>query len=291
MKKYSFLLKLMVGISFVFGASSCLQDDAHYTDFSSVRPIVDIPQSANIGVVDNEAFLLSNTPSTYSFDVKIETVNPTTASTDVTIDIDKNYLSSYNAGLLAADSTNQLLEVLPDSTYTLSSKTVTIPAGKTIGTYTLKISTTKIDVNHSYALPYTIKSATNGVIPSANYGTKLIIFGIKNAYAGFYHSVGIFNHPVAGIRKIDRDKTLSTINATTSQTEYADLGTVSMQLQINPDNSVKIIVVTSSTANAGILATVQTAGKYDPIAKSYTLGYYYTGATGNRVINEVITLK
>ncbi len=287
MKKYSFLLKLMVGISFVFGASSCLQDDAHYTDFSSVRPIVDIPQSANIGVVDNEAFLLSNTPSTYSFDVKIETVNPTTASTDVTIDIDKNYLSSYNAGLLAADSTNQLLEVLPDSTYTLSSKTVTIPAGKTIGTYTLKISTTKIDVNHSYALPYTIKSATNGVIPSANYGTKLIIFGIKNAYAGFYHSIGFFQHPTSP-RKIDRDKTLSTINATTSQTEFADLGTAVMQLQVNPDNSVKIIIPAGSSANA---ATVQTAGSYDPSAKAFTLGYYYVGGSGKRIINEVITLK
>lgn len=287
MKKYSFLLKIMVGMSLVFGASSCLKDDAHYTDFASVSPIADFPQSANVGIVDNEAFLLSNTPSTYSFDVKVESVNPTTASTDVTIDIDKNYLSNYNAGLLAADSTNQLLEVLPDSTYTLSSKTVTIPAGKTIGTFTLSIKTTKIDVNHSYALPYTIKSATNGVTPSANYGTKFIIFGIKNQYAGDYRSVGFFQHPTAP-RKIDRDKTLSTINATTSQTEYADLGTAVMQLQVNPDNSVTIIIPVGSSANA---ATVQTAGKYDPVAKAFTLGYYYVGASGKRVINEVITLK
>lgn len=287
MKKYSFLLNLVLGSAFILGASSCLKDDAHYTDFSSVSPIVDFPQSANVGVVDNEAFLLSPTPSVYTFDVKIETVNATTASTDVTIDIDKAYLSKYNASLLAADSTNQLLEVLPDSTYTLSSKTVTVPAGKTIGTFTLSIKTTKIDASHAYALPYTIKSATNGVTPSSNYGTKFIIFGIKNQYAGDYHSVGYFQHPTAP-RKIDRDKTLSTININTCQTEYADLGTAVMQLQVNADNSVKIITPPTSSANQ---ATVQTAGKYDPVAKAFTLGYYYVGASGKREINEVITLK
>ncbi len=287
MKKYSFLLNFLLGSTLILSVTSCLKDDAHFTDFASVNAIVDIPQSANIGEVDNQAFLLATTPTPYSFDVKIETVNPTTANTDVTIAINTAYLKKYNADQLAADSTYTPLEILPDSAYTLASKTVSIPAGKVFGTYSFTFKTTKFDVNHSYCLPLTITGATNGVTPSANYGTKFLIFGIKNIYDGAYHSVGYFQHPTSP-RKIDKDKTLSTININTVQTEFADLGTATMWLQVNPDNSVKVIIPASSSANP---ATVQTAGKYDPATKAFTLGYKYSAASGDRVINEVITLK
>ncbi len=268
--------------------SACLKDDAHFTDFAGVSAIADIPTSANNGVEDHKSFLLSTAPTPFSFDVKVESPSATVANTDLVLGADKAYLAKYNS----ANGTNYAL--LPDSSFSIANATVTIPAGSKLGTFTMNFNTSKIDPvkaadpDTGYALPITIKSATNGVTPSSNFGTKLVIISIRNAYEGQYHSVGYFMHPTSP-RAINRDKFLSTINSNTVQTEFADLGAAAtMQLVVNADNSVKILIPGSSSANP---ATVQTAGKYDPATKSFTLGYYYVAASGNRVINEVISPK
>jgi hypothetical protein len=277
----AFALLLVAGLG--LGMSSCLKDDEHYTDFQNVGYVAEIPSSAFFGVVDNEGFPIQTTPYAYPFDVNIASPNPPTQNVDVTVGVDAAALTRYNA------ANGDSLQLLPAEAYSLGSTTVTVPAGKRLATVDLKFNTSKIAVNGYYALPITIKSASNNVAVSANYGTKIIVIKIKNIYDGQYRALGTFTHPTAGARKIDRDKTLITIDGTTSQTDFADLGGNGWQmwLRVNADNTVTLIP--KGAANPG---TVQFGvNKYDPATKSFTLNYKYAGAGGDRVINEVITKK
>ena len=291
MKRYKIILNVLGVCTLLFGVSSCLKDDAHFVDFAGVGATADIPTSTNSGsIIANKSFNIATAPTPYSFDVNISSPSIPTTSTDVTMGIDAATLKAYNDANLAADSSSTVYEILPDSTYSFASPTITVPAGQRLGTVTINFKTSKIDASHSYALPIVIKSATNGVTPSANWGKKLLLPKVKNPFEGQYHSIGIFNHPTAGPRKIDRDKYLQTTNANTVRTEFADLGSAAtMDLTVNADNSVTL--VPGGTANPNSILTAGKKSFYDPAAKAFTLFYQYHGASGDRVINEVITLQ
>ena len=283
MKKYHKILGLLLGVSFMFTSTSCLKDDEHFTDFANVGAIAEIPSSAFYGIIENQSFTFSTKPVGYSFDVNIASPSTLSQSVDVTVGIDAGALKKYN------DANGTTLEVLPTFGYTLVNPTVTVPAGKRLGTITINFNTDKIDASKSYALPISIKTATNGVVVSSNYSTKILAVKIKNIYEGEYTATGLFTHPVNGPRKINRPKTLQTVNGNTVETEFADLGGSgwTMKLLVNPDNTVKL--TPTRAANAG---TVQFGVNfYDPIKKTFTLNYQYSGGGGFRVINETLTLN
>ncbi len=179
MKKYNFLSLLIFAASLTLSISSCLSDDEHFIDFSNIGVVVDIPQSANYGIADNQTFTISKTPTPYSFDVKVEAPTKTLSNIDIVLSVDKAYLPPFNA------ANNKTYLLLPDSTFSISNGTVTVPAGKELGAFTINFMTNKIDTaiasdpTKGYALPITIMSASNGVIPSANYGTKVIVVSVK----------------------------------------------------------------------------------------------------------------
>lgn len=284
---YSFLAS-----GLAFGLSSCLKDDEHFTDFQNVGAVAEIPSSAFYGVEDNQGIPIQTTPTTYSFDVNIASPNPPSQDVTVTLTLDKATLDAYNA----ADTTRHY-QILPASLYQLSSLTTTVKAGTRLAPIQLTFysSTDKVPDptaynDAEYALPFKITSATNNVTVSSNYGTKIIFVKIKNQYDGDYHSVGYFTHPVAtSSRKIDRDKTLNTVDLTTVQTEFADLGGSgwSMNLRVNADNTVTLIPKGSTPATANQIGI----NKYDPATQTFTLNYQYPGSGGNRVITEVIKPK
>lgn len=278
--------------SFVVGGlaismSGCLKDDEHFTDFQNVGAVAEIPSSAFYGIEDNRGLLIQTTPTTYSFDVNIASPNPTTQDVTVSLAVDQATLDAYNK----ANGTSY--QLLPATLYQVSSLTATVKAGSRLAPINLSFFTGADKVpdptaynDAQYALPLKITSASNNVPVSSNYGSKIIFLKIKNAYDGDYRSVGTFNHPTAGIRAINRSKTLATIDGSTVQTEYADLGAAaSMWLKVNADNTVTI--TPKGTAST---ATIQFGvNKYDPATHAFTLSYKYAGAGGDRVINEVIT--
>lgn len=282
--------------SFVVGGlalsmSGCLKDDEHFTDFQNVGAVAEIPSAAFYGLEDNQGLPVESAQIDYSFDVNIASPTPPTQDITVTLAVDKAALDAYNAANKTA------YQVLPTTLYQLSSLTTTVKAGSRLAPVKLtfysagnkaKVPDPTAYNDAAYALPLKITSASNNVPVSSNYGTKIIFLKIKNIYDGEYRSVGTFTHPTAGKRKIDRDKTLATIDVSTVQTEYADLGgTALMWLRVNADNTVTIIP--KGTANA---ATMQVGvNKYDPATHTFTLNYKYAGAGGDRVINEVIKLK
>ena len=288
-------MKKLLLYSFAIGGlalsmTGCLKDDEHFTDFQGVGAVAEIPSSAFYGLEDNQGLPIQTAPISYTFDVNIASPTLPTQDVNISLSVDKATLDAYNAA-----DTSRHYQLLPASLYQVSSLTATVKAGTRLAPIVLSFSSGSSQVpdptaynNANYALPLKITSASNNVTVSSNYGSKIIFLKIKNNYDGDYRSVGTFNHPTAGARAINRDKTLSTIDASTVQTEYADLGTAAlMWLKVNADNTVTITpkgTASTATNQFGV-------NKYDPTTHAYTLNYKYAGAGGDRVINEVITLK
>lgn len=167
---------------------------------------------------------------------------------------------------------------------------VNFPAGSDVQEFTVKINGSKI-VAPKYAVALAITDA-NGLKHSVGQDTIVATVGIKNKYDGDYSATGSisFPAPTAGRTWDARDKTLTTVNATTSETEAGDLGGNGffMYLKVNADNTV---TVTPSPDSAN--QTIQNNGpcSYDPATGKFTLNYKYVGGTGDRAISETITLK
>ncbi len=206
-----------------------------------------------------------------------------TAAT-VNLKIDKTLIDAYNA------DTNNLtkLELLPATLYTTDALDLSFAAGEFSKVINLKVDPSKLDLTKKYALGVTA-TATGYKVRS---GLDKALFQLiaKNKYDGAYKSVGYFTHPTAtSSRAIDRLKTLSTVDATTSETELGDLGGAgyAMQLKVNADNTVTII---PKGATPSPLNQSYGPNTYDPVKKTFTLWYSYNVAAP-RIIQEVITKK
>ena len=217
-------------------------------------------------------------------------------NTAITFDLtaSSQVLAAYNT------ENHTSLVVMPASMYTFSAGqsgitptntgySITLNSGEFVKELYVDIDGSKwTDISIKYAFAYTLGTA-EGTKNMSSQSSIVSFFGIQNIYQGTYSAVGIFSHPTAGPRDIAKDKDLVTVNETTSETEFGDLGTSGylMWLQVNPDNSVTVI------PKGATPATMQMSGvnKYDPATKSFTLNYLYPGAGGNRVITEVLTLK
>ena len=274
MKKH--ILSGLTAVSLLVTTSGCLQDTG-YTDIINAvgaQPIVSIFGSGSGSKVLGIDLKTVPTP-TELFSVNLGSPAVLTSDVTATVAVDPTLLTGTG------------LELLPTDTYTIPTTQVTIKAGQRDVPFVVNFNSSKIDLKKSYALPLTITAASGAIIAS---NLKSVVYAIKvnNIYAGTYLSTGVFNHPTAGPRDINRTKTLSTIDATTSETEFADLGAAAtMQLRINADNTVTL--TPGGTASA---ATIQTGvNKYDPATKTFTLSYQYAGAGGNRVITETIKKK
>ncbi len=268
--------------------SGCLNDDEHYTDFKNVGAVAEIPSSAFYGIEDNQGLSISTTPTSYTFDVNVASPTPPTQDVTITLSVDQATLDAYNT------TNGTTYQLLPSTLYQISSLATTVKAGSRLAPIVVALYSGSDRVpdpgaynDANYALPLKITSASNNVAISSNYGSKIIFAKIRNQYDGTYLAKGTFTHPVNGPRAINKEKTLATINLTTVQTEYADLGGSGwlMQLRVNSDNTVTLIP--KGSANTG---TIQFGtNKYDPSTKTYTLNYKYAGSGGDRVISETLT--
>ncbi len=282
------LAPLLAG-TLALGLTSCLKDEANFVNFAGAGSVIDIPSSAFFGVTTNQGLSIQTAPVSYSFSVNL--AGPQTLGEDVTVNlaVDPTLLAKYNA------DNGTKYTALPAALYQIVSPSTTIKAGQRLAPVTInffsgsdKITDPAAYNNANYAVPLRVTGTSNNLAVSSNYGYKIILLKLKNQYDGVYKSTGLFTHPVAGPRKIDREKTLETVNLNTIQTEFADLGGSGwlMQLVINPDNTVKLIPKGAASA-----ATVQFGvNKYDPATKTFTLNYKYAGGGGDRVINETLTL-
>lgn len=262
--------------------TGCLNDDAHYTDFKNVGAIAEIPSTAyaSAGVLQNRSYL-QQTAIVDSFDVNIASPNVPTQDVQVTLAVSQSALTTYNT------ANDDDFTLLPSSLFQLITPTVTVKAGQRLATVRYQINTSTLKFTDHYAVPFQITSASNGVTVSGNYATKVIGVVLRNNYEATYASTGFFTHPnPASSRAINKEKSVSSVDANTSETEFADLGGSGwlMWLRVNADNTVTIIPKGATSATA----TTTGVNKYDPATKTFTLNYKYPGSGGDRVITETL---
>lgn len=221
-------------------------------------------------------------PVVFKFLVNIATDALPTSDITLTIGVNDDARVRYNAANKKAYLLYPYIEVLDP--------TVVIKAGTRNAYVHVKVwNANLLNACDNYMAPISILTASGGVIVSdaINNGSKLMALPISNPYAATYHVTGHFIHPTAGTRIIDEDKSLTTVDCKTVTTSIGDLGGEGLNITINADNSVTISGQLSDTQ-----PLIQDATKpnvYDPVAKTITLNYYYVGAGGNRVMDELYT--
>lgn len=109
---------------------------------------------------------------------------------------------------------------------------------------------------------------------------------INSVFVGNYHATGVFIHPTAGLRTYDLYKFLTAFQDSTVTTTVGDLGSGNLQLTINADNTISY--TGSNNGGNPITAMPDSVNQYDPLSKTFTLHYQYTGGTGVRTISETL---
>jgi hypothetical protein len=267
MKKTLAILGLMV-LTF----SSCLKEK-YRTDFTAVPNVVEQPFPGYIA----QAIDLTPGPQELKIWVNLAAVNPMDKDLTVTITQDQAAIDAYNT------ANNTSYEAMPDSTFTIASNTVVIPAGQREAFIPVTIFPSKIDLTVPYLLSYTITDA-QGVTIAENRKNTLVSVLVKNAYDGIYHAEGTMVHPSFPGPFSRDDWELSTAGPTTveMQLKTTVVFGVILDLTVNADNSVTI------TTGSVVLDPYSAAENYyDPANKTFHLHFSYSG--GSRVITAVAT--
>lgn len=281
-KKYYPLAVAVCLLSF----TACLKDDAHFTDFSKVGTIIELLDANPTLDLTTAALTYSKTPADLNTRVNVAAPYPLTSALNVTLSIDKAAFAKWKK-----DNADTTTELLPDSTYTVPSTSVTIPANQRVASFVVKINPSKINLDHSYVLPVSISDASGQII-SSTFKTILYSISVKNIYDGTYTATGTLIRQGNPIQNITQDVVLSTVNGNTSYTQapfFNQVG-VALLIQVNADNTVTILPDPSQA-----IAIKPTAGKistYDPAKKQFHLYYNYVNGSGlSRVFDFVYTLK
>jgi hypothetical protein len=149
-----YLFVLLAGLAF----PSCLKNSAYNVDFSQGGASVDLPlAAANAnGVVP---FTFGTGTNTFPVYVNMASPSPLSKATTATVGIDSAYLNAYNT----ANATSYTL--LPDSDYSISGFSVTIPAGQRLDSVEVTFNLSKINTSPSisYVLPFTITQASEPI--------------------------------------------------------------------------------------------------------------------------------
>ena len=203
------------------------------------------------------------------------------SASDVKLKIDNSLITQYNT-----DNGTHLVPL--DGGYSLESLDLKFGAGEFGKKVYLSVDPSKLDLTKQFAIGLSIESTTGGFNTIPDLDKALFNVVIKNKWHGRYQALGVFHHPTAGDRAINRVKDLSTSGPNSVIAELGDLGGSGyfMVLTVNPDNTVTI-------TPSGVTPNVdQSYGPnyYDPATKSFVLWYSYNTAAP-RIVEETISLK
>lgn len=172
--------------------SSCLNDLEDFTgQFSGSPVIAEIPEASNAatGTVSRE-IIDPTKPAEFSLRVNIASPFPLDKDTKITLALDNNLITLYNAekGYTGAAAAIPV----PLDALTVASYDVVVPAGKREAEWTFKIDANKLpnSLAIKYLLPVKIASAENNVVVSGNFGTKLVRVLARNKWDGVYTATG-----------------------------------------------------------------------------------------------------
>lgn len=275
--------KILIFLTFLSAFTSCIKEGVNAIDGKgdnfiripeASQEVTILPISASAGV--KEATLIS-----VLRDVNSET--SLNSSVSIKLKTAPSLITAYNK----AYPTDSLVE-LPASLYT-TSLDVNFASGVFAHDILLKVDPSKLDLTKKYAIAITISDAGSYKIREESKAGALIKLVFKNQWHGKYRATGVFRHPTAGDRAIDRDKEVTTVDGNSVETELGDLGSsgYKMILKINADNTVTIVPsgVTPAPLNQSYGPNV-----WDPVKKEFRLWYSYNTAAP-RIVEETIKLK
>lgn len=290
--KNNIVYKWLIPALCVVGLSSCLKNKNDQPDFSSVTPVVELPVNSPVGDGSvnslSTSFTVSATASDYYFYVNYAAPSANASDLKVTLSVDPNALVRYNAV-----STNDSLTILPAGTFSMP-LSITIPAGQSKVQVPVKISTSLLDPNLTYALPVTITDAS-GVVISKNFASLVVKIALKNIYDGKYTLKGFIvrgdDMDLGGhFSGISRDLTTDGANAVTFaqvwRTGAAAGGIDGLTINVDPlTNKVKMV----SKATAALANLPGYDNRYDPATKTFYLSFYWGTGPSNRSATDTLT--
>ena len=127
------------------------------------------------------------------------------SSVGVKLKVDKAVLDAFNAAHPA-----DAMEELPASLYTTDPLEFTLGAGEFARGVNIKLDPTKLDLTKKYGIAVSLVDASGHKVRD---GLGSAVFNIvaKNDWDGRYQATGVFSHPTAGDRAIDRVKDFVTV--------------------------------------------------------------------------------
>ncbi|HVS96480.1 MAG TPA: DUF1735 domain-containing protein [Puia sp.] len=166
-----------------FLLNACVKNRSGETDFSGLKPVVLIPEGG-LAAFTGAALTFPGTDvsDTAFFHVNYAATNVAPQNETVTLGVDQAALQTYN------NSSSIQFALFPDSTYSFTSTSVTVPKGNNYtANIPLVVYPDKIDPTKSYMLPISIKGGPAGSTISGNFGT-IYYHVIGNPIAGSYNT-------------------------------------------------------------------------------------------------------
>ena len=277
MKRQQYILFAFLAIGAMFGLGSCLKDPGRF-DFSQSGPVIEFPlpytqAGKNLRILNP---LVSSTAQVYPIDLNIASPNFLPYDVTVNVIVDPNGIKKYIAIQEASGDSTQYIAP-PASAYSFTPTQVVIPKGTRIGTISVSLITSGLDLSQSYILPLTISTVSpTSVTISGNFGSEYLKIAPKNQWDGVYAEVGVFTRlgVSRAIENSSPTKSLATVNANTVATYLADITSYPINLTVNADNTVTITPQGNTPA-----LSFPGPNTYDPVNKIFTLNYSYGGGT------------
>jgi len=168
----------------VTSLSSCLKDP-RFVNYAGSTPTVELPLAASTGEFQAEAYPIQTAPITLPVVVNLASPSTRSTATTVTLIVDQAAFTAYNA----ANGGGYTL--LPAADYSISSLTVTIPAGQRTATMNISINSSLIDLSKAFLLPISISNG--GGVNISTYSTIMYNVQAKNQYDGIWTCTGTMN--------------------------------------------------------------------------------------------------
>lgn len=281
--------------------SSCLKDNGPAPDYSQSPAVVGF-QYKGFSATPYLTSIFGQSTDTAGAEVTLS-VPSITLSTAVTVTI-----IPYSEGLDSFNTAQGTDYVqLPSSLYKIENDgKVTINPGEQTVSFTINFAGDKIDFSKDNGLCLRISDA-QGAIVASNLNTAIFPIKLRNPYEGDYDVTGYFVHPTSP-RAIAQPKSLVTIDLTTSQGPFADLGGWLFDFSVDADNNLTnyhaegltypepqsgFMTVTNPTNDPNYPGSPYTDppynNTYDPATQTFWMHYGYgSGAAGqNQYSREV----
>jgi len=270
----------VIMLCFVYFLSACVKSREGRTDFSSLQPVVLIPEGG-LARFSSQALLFPGTDNadTTTFHVNYAATNVAPVDEVVTLAVDGNALTTYNA----TGSTKYIL--FPDSIYSFRSTSVTIKKGNN---YTdalpLIVFPSKIDPSLNLMLPISIKVAPVGSTISTNFGT-IYYHLIGNPIAGAYTQEWIRYNNAGGTGSPAYDVTSAGVFAPLSPTTISVSSGTGISYNLSFTNTAGVIsnfqlIIDPASVNGITISGGPTLVTADPVAKKYEFNFTYINGSG-----------